>query len=479
MKKNYDYYGEIIENKGHKYLDIYGSSKPLAIMDGEVGTIIRANHKGGILEVLGYKDEPGMQPLITILKKNVHNQFSDEAIREAIKKPTSVSETEVMERQDFRHKEMITIDKEDTNCHEDGLTIEKLANNHYLLGIHVVDTSHYIKEGSAIDRDAKERTNKTIYSRLIPTNLANGICSFNHNADRLAISVMIEIDQRGNVLKTDFVSSVVNNKHKLTYKMVDQLLKSDQASYLKDLKIVADAVKQKRLNKYSDQIVKECNSSSLVEELILLADQQVALRINDLFSPFIKKGRTDNEAKQLRKTMVLLTAANNSTKENHNEVISLLSKTMKQVANDTLHFTRPDCRHDDLVLARVIKRFLINDLNRVKLNELGKKVATLNHLIDNQYDDDYQSRICYNGCVLGFKFGEKVKMYILVDETPGVVYFESSEITRTMHGLVYNNENYDPGDSINVHYKEKQEGWTVFDAPCRLKVKRMCLNGNN
>ena len=120
------------------------------------------------------------------------------------------------------------MDGDDAKDFDDAIGIKKLENGNYLLGVHIADVTHYVKEGTALGRDAEERaTSVYLVDRVIPMlphQLSNGICSLNPNVDRLVMSCDMEIDRNGNVVDYDVYEAVINSKLRMTYKKANMYL---------------------------------------------------------------------------------------------------------------------------------------------------------------------------------------------------------------------------------------------------------------
>ena len=207
----------------------------------------RRNPVGRIIEVLGYKDDAGVDVLSIIRQYKLPEKFPAEVEAAAASVSQTVREEDLVGRQDFRHLRTFTIDGADAKDFDDAVSLEIMENDHFLLGVHIADVSHYVKEGSPIDREAYLRgTSVYLVDRVIPMlpfELSNGICSLNPNEDRLAISVMMEIDDEGKVVDYQIYESVIRSKMRMIYEEVNRVLEdNDQellpkyAEFLEDLK---------------------------------------------------------------------------------------------------------------------------------------------------------------------------------------------------------------------------------------------------
>jgi ribonuclease R len=186
------------------------------------------NPVGRIIEVLGDIDAPGVDIQIVTRKYNIPERHSTEAIEEAARLGTSVREKELASRTDFRPVVTVTIDGEDARDFDDAITIERLANGHFWLGVHIADVSHYVHEGSALDTEAYERGTSVYFPEravhMFPAELATGLCSLNPRVDRLVQSCLMEIDRRGQVVRYELHDGVINSDARMTYTDVNRIL---------------------------------------------------------------------------------------------------------------------------------------------------------------------------------------------------------------------------------------------------------------
>jgi ribonuclease R len=183
---------------------------------------------GRVAEVLGNIDAPGVDTEIIIRKYGIPDAHSREAVDEAVRLGHSVSERDIRERTDFRDRLTVTIDGEHARDFDDAITIEKLPNGHYWLGVHIADVSHYVREGSALDREAYERATSVYFPEravhMFPAELATGLCSLNPHVDRLVQTCLMEVDRRGAVVRYDFHDGVINSNERMTYTAVNGIL---------------------------------------------------------------------------------------------------------------------------------------------------------------------------------------------------------------------------------------------------------------
>jgi ribonuclease R len=181
-----------------------------------------------VTEVLGSVEEPGVDTQIIIRKFNIPDVHPEEAIEEARRIGTTVKERDIRGRTDFRPVTTVTIDGEHARDFDDAITIERLKNGNYWLGVHIADVSHYVKEGSALDEEAYDRGTSVYFTEravhMFPSELATGLCSLNPKVDRLVQSCLMEIDRRGNVLRYEMHDGVINSDARMTYTAVNAIL---------------------------------------------------------------------------------------------------------------------------------------------------------------------------------------------------------------------------------------------------------------
>lgn len=183
--------------------------------------------EGKIVEVLGRKGEPGLDLQVIIKKHGLRSEFPEAVIKEAREAAVSVTAEEIAERRDLRNVPMVTIDGEDAKDLDDAVSIKKISGG-YRLGVHIADVSHYVREGSKLDREAFKR-GTSIYLidkvlPMLPKELSNDICSLNAGKDRLAISCIMDIDAKGKVIQYDICKSVINVSERMTYTAVNKIL---------------------------------------------------------------------------------------------------------------------------------------------------------------------------------------------------------------------------------------------------------------
>jgi len=186
------------------------------------------NAAGRVTEVLGDIDAPGVDTEIIIRKYGIPDAHSAEAAAEAVGLGAVVSDRDIRGRTDFRSVQTVTIDGEHARDFDDAITIERLPNGNYWLGVHIADVAHYVRDGSVLDREAYERGTSVYFPEravhMFPSELATGLCSLNPRVDRLVQSCLMEVDRHGRVVRHEFHDGVINSDERMTYSAVNGIL---------------------------------------------------------------------------------------------------------------------------------------------------------------------------------------------------------------------------------------------------------------
>ncbi|MBQ6547168.1 MAG: ribonuclease R [Bacilli bacterium] len=183
-------------------------------------------------KIFGHKNRPRLDEE-TILYENNFNYEWPEEVKEEVKNiPSEVQEEDKKGRKDLRDEEIFTIDGIDTKDIDDAISLKKLENGNYLLGVHIADVTNYVKEHSAIDGEAYKRGTSvymnTVVNPMYPVELSNGICSLNSNVDRLALSCQMELDSNGNLKDYDIFESIIKSKLQMNYTAVNKILNDEE-----------------------------------------------------------------------------------------------------------------------------------------------------------------------------------------------------------------------------------------------------------
>lgn len=225
---------------------IKGRKKPRA------GQIVEVNRTSLELQrVLGYQDDPGVDLEVVINQHHLPKEFSEQALAEAAELPEQPGPQDFQNRVDLRNWTTVTIDGEKAQDFDDAVSIRKLAGGNYLLGVHIADVSHYVKPGSALDRDAQLRGTSVYFPDLtlpmLPEKLSNGLCSLRPRVPRLTVSAVMEIDRDGQVVKADFYPSVIQTVERLTYTAVYRIFQGDLEEQGRYRHILADLMAMREL----------------------------------------------------------------------------------------------------------------------------------------------------------------------------------------------------------------------------------------
>jgi len=192
---------------------------------------------GRVAEVLGHIDAPGVDTEIIIRKWGIPDAHSDESVAEAIRLGATVADRDIRSRTDFRDVPTVTIDGEHARDFDDAITLDKLPNGNFRLGVHIADVSHYVQEGSALDREAYDRGTSVYFPEravhMFPSELATGLCSLNPHVDRLVQSCLMEVDRRGHVVRYEFHDGVINSDERMTYTAVNGILTDGDPQLMK------------------------------------------------------------------------------------------------------------------------------------------------------------------------------------------------------------------------------------------------------
>ncbi len=194
--------------------------------------------EGKITEIIGMKDDPGVDIESVIKSHGLPEEFEDKVLRQADNVAKPVSEADIKGRKDLRDILTVTIDGEDAKDLDDAVSLSRDADGNYDLGVHIADVSNYVQENSALDREALERgTSVYLADRVIPmlpTALSNGCCSLNPHEDRLTLSCLMKIDPKGKLIGSEICESVIHSDRRMSYNEVKELLGNDAPDGLKE-----------------------------------------------------------------------------------------------------------------------------------------------------------------------------------------------------------------------------------------------------
>ena len=311
--KKLDIQLEIDRDKSHGAVD--GHKVVVKILRN----ITKNRYKGEVVRIIGHKNDPGVDILSIVCKYEINDTFPEEVIEELDSIPEEVREQDKKGRKDLTDVTIFTIDGDDTKDIDDAISIEKLKNGNYKLGVHIADVSYYVKEGSPLDKEAMDRgTSVYLVDRVIPMlphKLSNGICSLNPGVERLAISCIMEIDNNGKTVDYEIFPSIIKSRLQMTYKKVNQVIEKNEIPegyepFVNDLKLMdelSQIIRKAKINRgYIDFDVDEAKiivdenchptdivlrnrgrGENLIEDFMIQANECVATHIFYMDLPFI------------------------------------------------------------------------------------------------------------------------------------------------------------------------------------------------
>ncbi len=274
---------------------------------------------GEIIEVLGDEDDFFAEELSIIRAYDFKEEFPPRVEKEAEKLAAAgISPQEIKNRRDFRDEIIVTIDGEDTRDIDDAVSVKKVGDD-FLLGVHIADVTHYIAYRSPLDNEAFERGTSVYFPDrvlpMLPRPLSNGICSLNEGEDRLTLSCLMRINQKGEVVQSEIVQGVIRSTYRMTYTEVEKILDGEEETIdkfplVKDvvplfaqLTRILQAMREKKGNvsldvKEAKIILTEDNeikipnyerafSYQIIEAFMVLANETVASYMHGIEAPFV------------------------------------------------------------------------------------------------------------------------------------------------------------------------------------------------
>lgn len=293
------------------------------------------NPEGIVTEILGHVNDPGIDILSIVYQYDLPFEFSDQVCNEAEKVPDIVEYTDMEDREDMRAVKMVTIDGEDAKDLDDAVSVEVLDNGNYRLGVYIADVSHYVREKTALNREAYKRaTSVYLTDRVIPMlphRLSNGICSLNEGEDRLSLCCIMEIDKKGDIISHDIKKAVINVNRRMSYNAVFDILTNENSEYIseyrefipmfKDMEKLRNILKAKREKRGAiefgsdeakimldengkpvDIVRRKRNvAESIIEEFMLAANETVAEHFYWLDIPFVYRIHEEPDEEKFEK----------------------------------------------------------------------------------------------------------------------------------------------------------------------------------
>lgn len=291
-----------------------------------------------IIKVLGNVTDPDIDMVCLLEKKKIPYIFPDEVLEEVKNIPDHVSESELVGRTDYRSKNIFTIDGKDAKDFDDAVSIELNERGNYVVGIHIADVSHYVKENTAIFEEALKRgTSIYLTDRVIPMlpeELSNGICSLNEGVDRLTMSTEIELTLDGEIVDYHINEGVIHSKKRMNYTDVNRVLAGENVPsyepFSTDLKMLQklSTVLQNKSNQMGrvdfereesyvvmdgrevkDIVLRQRGpAEKLIEEMMILNNRVIATHLFNLNLPGAYRGHHAPDTESLERMDTLLEA---------------------------------------------------------------------------------------------------------------------------------------------------------------------------
>ena len=396
--------------------------------------------EGKIVEVIGNQDDIGIDMLCIIKEFGLPDKFPKEVKNEVKYINNKVDKKDIPNRKDFRGLDIFTIDGEDAKDLDDAISISENHDGTFTLGVHIADVSYYVKEGSSLDKEAIYRgTSVYMLDRVIPMlpfELSNGICSLNAGEDRFTISIIMDIDENGKVIKSRIYKGIINVRERMSYTNVQKILDGkdkevldrykDYISEFKKMEKLAKILKNRRiadgylnLDLPETQIILDENgkplevkpyetkfANEIIEQFMLTANEEIAETFNSYNAPFIYRVHEIPDLEKLEELNKTLNDFGYSIKVKDDKVspkeFAKLLKEIKGKDEEKLisklvlrtlrlakyeaenkghfgiaskyycHFTSPIRRYPDLFIHRIISNYLDRNSKEILTN---KKIA--------------------------------------------------------------------------------------------------------
>lgn len=391
----------------------------------------RRNPEGKVIEILGHINDPGVDILSVIRRYELAVEFPEEVYAEIEHLGTEVAEADKKGREDLRGLLTITIDGADAKDLDDAVSLKRLGNGNFELGVHIADVSHYVRENTALDKEAYARgTSVYLVDRVIPMlphKLSNGICSLNPHVDRLALSCLMEVNGRGEVVSHRILESVINSDYRMTYTAVREILEDGTPALLEqyaeilpmleDMEELRQILGEKRRKRGSvnfdlpeSKIILDENgkpidikpyeksiATNMIEEFMLVCNETIAENSFWQEMPFMYRSHQEPDEDKLEKMEQFLRGFGYYLRKKDGEIHPRELQKVLQKAEETdeeriitrmvlrsmmqarytaengghfglaakyyCHFTSPIRRYPDLEIHRMIKKMLHGELD--------------------------------------------------------------------------------------------------------------------
>ncbi len=389
---------------------------------------------GKVIKVLGKPGEHETEIHSILDEYNLPYEFEADVEEAAKKLPDVIDEKEIARRRDMRDRITFTIDPVDAKDFDDALSVKKLDNGHWEIGVHIADVTHYVQPEDIIDREAYQRsTSVYLVDRVIPMLpeiLSNQLCSLRPNEDKLTFSVVFEMDEAGNVYKTWFGRTVIHSDKRFTYEEAQQILDKGKGLFHEQLEVLNKIAKKLRNQRFGKGAINfersevrfrldenknpveiyvkiPMDTNKLIEEFMLLANRSVAefigkqkkgkvfvYRVHDkpkrekldelkkVVMRFGHKIRLDDEKKLAQTINKLLEDVKNRKERTLVELMVLRTMSKAVYTTDNrghyglafdyyTHFTSPIRRYPDMMVHRLLQKYL--DGKRLKNRDFYEK----------------------------------------------------------------------------------------------------------
>ena len=395
--------------------------------------------EGKITEILGHVNDPGVDIMSIVKGYELPIEFSEKIMHQVERVASEVSEADMAGRRDLRDVQMVTIDGEDAKDLDDAVSLTKNGAQ-YQLGVHIADVTNYVQENSALDWEARERgTSVYLVDRVIPMlphKLSNGICSLNAGENRLALSCLMTIDEKGEVVSHEIVESVIKVDRRMSYTSVKKILEDHDEEERREyealvpmfelMRELAGILREKRKKRGSidfdfpeSKIVLDAQghpieikpyernvATKIIEDFMLIANETVAEHFHWMELPFVYRTHDNPDPEKIDKLGTFIRNFGYSIKSRQEDIhpkelqkllakiedtpeealISRLTlRSMKQ-AKYTIdctghfglacqyycHFTSPIRRYPDLQIHRIIKEQLRGRLNEKRIDHYNE-----------------------------------------------------------------------------------------------------------
>lgn len=371
-----EYYGFVVPDNPRVYRDFYIPEKKAGdaqngqkvVVELEKWDSSMLNPEGRIVEIIGFPDQPGVDVSSVAISHGLPLSFPEKVEKEAQRVELRITPEELAQRLDLREEMIFTVDPEDAKDFDDAISLEKLDNGNYRLGVHIADVSFFVQDESMVDREAFQRgTSVYLVDRVIPMlpeHLSNKLCSLQPNEDRLTYSCIMDISPTGEVVKYKIRKSIIHSKRRFTYQEVqaiidDQHSEDPLAPVLREMHRLSRTLRERRLARGSIDFdtpevkfilneqgfpidilpVERLHSHEMIEEFMLMANQTVCRYVLDIAgdrkpNPFIYRVHERPDKEKLQKFQDFLNALGYKIRLRANMTPMDFQKVLKQIEGD-------------------------------------------------------------------------------------------------------------------------------------------------